>query len=86
MHGYAPQLRIAVHAGEVQLENGAVSGAAVHRAARLCAAARGGSIVASREALEASGRPAGLPHEFALKGIKEKVAAAEVAWEGHGHV
>ncbi|MGH7776114.1 MAG: hypothetical protein ACREPI_02930 [Candidatus Dormibacterales bacterium] len=39
------------------------------------------SIVVSREALEASGRPLGIVHDFALKGIKEKVAAAEVAWE-----
>ncbi len=86
LHGYAPQVRIGIHAGEVQLENGAVRGAAVHRAARLCAAARGDSIIASREALEASGRPPGTLHEFALKGIKEKVAAAEVAWEGQAHI
>jgi class 3 adenylate cyclase len=82
LHGYAPQVRIGIHAGEVQVENGTVRGAAVHRAARLCAAARGDSIVASREALEASGRPLAGLQEFALKGIKEKVAAAEVAWEG----
>ncbi|HET9781493.1 MAG TPA: LuxR C-terminal-related transcriptional regulator, partial [Candidatus Dormibacteraeota bacterium] len=85
LHGYAPQIRIGIHAGEVQLENGAVRGAAVHRAARLCAAARGDSIVASREALEAAGGPAGTLHEFVLKGIKEKVAAAEVAWDGEAH-
>ena len=80
-HGYAPQLRIGIHAGDVQLENGAVRGAAVHRAARLCAAARADTIVVSREALEASGRPVAGLQKFALKGIKEKVEAAEVAWE-----
>ncbi|HEV2476648.1 MAG TPA: AAA family ATPase [Candidatus Dormibacteraeota bacterium] len=83
LHGYAPQVRIGIHAGEVQMENGAVRGAAVHRAARLCAVARAEKIIVSREALEAGGRPARILHEYALKGIKEKVAAAEVAWEGN---
>lgn len=81
LHGYAPQVRIGIHVGEVQVENGAVRGSAVHRAARLCAAAGGDTIVVSREALEASGRALGGLREYALKGIKEKVAAAEVAWE-----
>ena len=82
LHGYAPQVRIGIHAGEVQMENGAVRGAAVHRASRLCGAARGDTIVVSRSALEDSGRPLNGLNEFALKGIKEKVEAAEVAWEG----
>jgi class 3 adenylate cyclase len=81
LHGYAPQVRIGIHAGEVQMENGAVRGAAVHRASRLCGAARGDTIVVSRSALEDSGRPLNGLNEFALKGIKEKVEAAEVAWE-----
>jgi class 3 adenylate cyclase len=81
LHGYAPQLRIGIHSGEVQMENGAVRGAAVHRASRLCGAARADVIVASREALQAGGRSLNGLHGFALKGIKEKVEAAEVAWE-----
>jgi class 3 adenylate cyclase/tetratricopeptide (TPR) repeat protein len=81
LHGYAPQVRIGIHAGEVQMEGGAVRGAAVHRAARLCSAARGDTIVVSREALEAGGRSLRGLQEFALKGMKEKVEAAEVAWE-----
>jgi class 3 adenylate cyclase len=82
LHGYAPQVRIGIHAGEVQLENGAVRGAAVHRAARLCAAARGDTIVVSRDALAASGRPPTGLQDYVLKGIKEPVSAAEVSWEG----
>jgi class 3 adenylate cyclase len=81
MHGYAPQVRIGIHTGEVQMENGTVRGAAVHRAARLCTTARADTIVVSREALQASGRPLAGLHQFALKGVKEKVEAAEVAWE-----
>lgn len=81
LHGYAPQVRIGIHAGDVQMENGTVRGAAVHRTARLCAAARGDTVVVSREALEASGRPLAGLHEYTLKGIDEKVAAAELALE-----
>lgn len=80
LHGYAPQVRIGVHVGEVQGSDSSMRGAAVHRAARLCAAARADSILASREALEAGGhRVAGL-QKFVLKGIKEPVEAAEVSW------
>ena len=81
LHGYAPQVRIGIHAGEVEMEGGAVRGSAVHRAARLCAAARGDTIVVSREALEASGRPLAGLRDYALKGFKDKVAAAELDWE-----
>ncbi len=81
LHGYAPEMKIAIHTGDVQIEKGAPRGSAVHRAARLCAAARGGTIVVSREALEASGRPVAGLRDYALKGIQDKVAAAELAWE-----
>jgi len=53
----------------------------MHRAARLCAAARGDTIVVSREALEASGRTLAGLRDYALKGFKDKVAAAELDWE-----
>ena len=81
LHGYAPQVRIGIHFGEVQGSDSAVRGAAVHRAARLCAAARADAILASREALEASGRSVIRLQKFTLKGIKEPVEAAEVTWE-----
>jgi class 3 adenylate cyclase len=81
LHGYAPQVRIGIHAGEVEMEGGAVRGSAVHLAARLCAAASGDAIVVSREALEASGRPLAGLRDYALKGFRDKVAAAELNWE-----
>ena len=81
LHGYAPQVRIGIHSGEVQMDGGAVRGSAVHRAARLCAAARGDSVVVSREALEESGRSLDGLQEYTLKGIDEKVAAAELDLE-----
>jgi class 3 adenylate cyclase len=82
LHGYAPQVKIGIHIGEVQGSDSELRGAAVHRAARLCAAARADTIVVSREALAASGRPLTGLQDYALKGIKEPVAAAEVGWEG----
>lgn len=81
LHGYAPQVKIGIHLGEVQASDSALRGAAVHRAARLCAAARADTIVVSREALAASGRPLTGLRDYELKGIKEPVAAAEVAWD-----
>ena len=82
LHGYAPQVRIGIHVGEVQLADSSVRGAAVHRAARLCAAADADRIMVSREALEAGGRPLNGLRKLELKGIKEPVEAAEVRWEG----
>jgi len=70
------------HFGEVQVDGSSLRGGAVHRAARLCGAARADTILASREALEASGRPPVGLQKVALKGIAEPVEAAEVRWEG----
>jgi class 3 adenylate cyclase len=84
VHGYAPQLRIGIHVGEVHDSDSTVRGAAVHRAARLCDAAIADGILVSREALQAGGRPLTGIRKFQLKGIKEPVEAAEVKWEGGG--
>ncbi len=84
LHGYAPQVRIGIHVGDVHDSDSSVRGAAVHRAARLCAASRADGILVSREALLAGGRPLTGVRKFAFKGIKEVVEAAEVRWEGGG--
>jgi len=80
LHGYAPQVRIGIHWGEVDGSGSTVRGSAVHRAARLCEAAGPDTIIASREALEAGGKPVAGLQRLALKGIKEPVEAAEVRW------
>ena len=83
LNGYAPQVRIGIHAGEVSTsESSSLRGVAVHRASRLCAAARPDTILVSREALEAGGRPVTGLRSYELKGIKEPVEAGEVRWEG----
>jgi len=81
LHGYAPQLRIGIHVGEVSDSGSALRGAAVHRAARLCEAAGPDEIIASREALESSGRALTGLKTMALKGIKDSVEAAQVSWQ-----
>ena len=81
MHGYAPEVRIGIHVGDVSSSETSIRGAAVHRASRLCAKARPGSILVSREALEASGLKASALQRFELKGIREPVEAAELRWE-----
>src|SRR5437660_2711450 len=80
-HGYAPEIRIGIHVGDVSSSESSIRGAAVHRASRLCAAARPGSILVSREALEAGGLKATALQKFELKGIREPVEAAELRWE-----
>jgi class 3 adenylate cyclase len=81
LHGYAPQVRIGIHVGEVNDSDKSVRGAAVHRASRLCATAQPDHILASREALEAAGRPVTGLQRLELKGIKDQVEAAEIRWE-----
>jgi class 3 adenylate cyclase len=76
--------RVAVAAGEAREDAEGVHGLVVVEAARLCAAAKPGQILASAlvEALAAGG-----PHRFAsigeltLKGLPAPVAAREIAWE-----
>jgi len=86
LHGYAPQVRIGIHVGEVAAEGEGLRGAAVHRAARLCAAAEPDTILFSREALEASHRSVAGVRAYNLKGIKEPVEAAAVDWQAAGAV
>lgn len=81
LHGYAPQVRIGIHVGEVGGTETSVRGASVHRAARLCARAEPDTILVSREALEAAHKPATGLRSYALKGTKERVEAAVVDWQ-----
>ena len=80
LHGYAPQVRIGIHEGDVNEADAAVRGAAVHRAARLSAAADPDTILVSREALDNAGRRALKLHRLELKGLKDPIEAAEVPW------
>src|SRR5919201_174493 len=46
-NGFELRVRIGVHSGEASVEGGRYVGVAVHRAARICAAAHGGQVLVS---------------------------------------
>ncbi|HEX2031926.1 MAG TPA: adenylate/guanylate cyclase domain-containing protein [Actinomycetota bacterium] len=80
--GFAPQVRIGVHAAEATQRGRAFGGKGVHEAARIGALAGGGEIVASEETVRAAGDglAASEAREETLKGISEPVRVVIVAW------
>jgi class 3 adenylate cyclase len=81
-HGFAPIVRIGLHAGEATAREADYFGSAVTRAARISAAAAGGEILASADLVARCQRtvPAGEERTLDLKGIAEPVAAVLVRW------
>ena len=78
-HGFAPQVRIGVHAAEAAESDGAYRGRGVHEAARIGALAGGAEILAS--AHSAGGAfPASEPHSVSLKGLSEPVEVVTIEW------
>jgi class 3 adenylate cyclase len=78
-HGFAPQVRVGVHASPAtQVENN-FRGRGVHAAARIAALAEGGEILASRET--AGDYPgASEPRTVMLKGISDPVEVVLIEW------
>lgn len=87
-------IRIGLSAGDVTLENDDVFGTPVIEAARLCAAADGGQILASSVVVALGGGRGGhavTPHgDLALKGLPQPVSTVEIGWEradaGNGRI
>jgi class 3 adenylate cyclase len=81
-HGFAPQVRVGVHAASGLRHGRDFSGAGVHAAARIAALAGEGEILASSETLD------GATHRYVvsnrrslkLKGISRDVVVATVDW------
>ena len=80
-HGFAPQVRIGLHAAEATLAGSNYTGMGVHTAARVAAVAEAGEIVASVTSVE------GLEdlelsdlRSVTLKGIAEPVEIVSVGW------
>lgn len=80
--GFAPQVRIGIHAGEALAVDRDYTGRTVHQAARIGAIGDGGEIVVSAETAEAAGSEFALrhPREVMLKGISKPVRVASVDW------
>ena len=82
MHGFAPQVRVGVHATSASKAGGSYRGKGVHEAARIGSAAEAGEILASRGTLDAvPGRfAASAPRAVQLKGISEPVEVVAIDW------
>ena len=78
-------IRIGISSGEVTQEDGDYFGDAVVEAARLCAAADGGQILAAEVVRALAGRHAPVElapfGELELKGLPRPVSVVEVRWE-----
>ena len=81
-HGFAPLIRIGVHAAEATRRGEDYSGEEVHKAARIAALAEGGEILTSLDTLsEGTGEfRVSAPREVALKGVAGRVHVARVEW------
>jgi adenylate cyclase len=79
--GFAPQVRIGLHASEAAQVGQNFLGKGVHEAARIAALAEGGQIEASRATVGASpGYRVSEPRVVTLKGITEPVEVVTVDW------
>ena len=81
-NGFAPPVRIGIHAGEATERGGDYSGLTVHVAARIGALATGGEILVSDEVLrEAGERATTAARTVEVKGVSAPVSVAAVAWD-----
>ncbi|HJY44564.1 MAG TPA: adenylate/guanylate cyclase domain-containing protein [Propionibacteriaceae bacterium] len=82
--GFAPPVRIGLHAAEATQRGDDFSGVGVHVAARIAALAGGGEILASADALAAAGEVATSNlRNVEIRGVSEPISIASVAWAQH---
>jgi len=80
-HGFAPQVRIGLHATEATRDGDGYAGRGVHEAARIGALAEGGEILASLETVEGvEGVAVSEPREVELKGFADRRAVVAINW------
>ena len=81
-HGFAPQVRIGLHAAEATLMVDDYAGMGVHQAARIGALAEAGEIVVTCETVEREPIPFAVSDERAvsLKGIARPVRVVSIEW------
>jgi class 3 adenylate cyclase len=80
--GFAPQVRIGIHAAEATRRGVDYAGRGVNEAARIGALATGGEILISASSVDGASVPFGLsePRTVTLKGISEPVDVVSVDW------
>ncbi len=81
-HGFAPRVRIGIHAAEATQRGGDFFGQGVHVAARVAASGAAGQILATAATLATTGDryTTSEQHSLPLKGIAEPVDIADVGW------
>ena len=80
-HGFAPQVRIGLHATAATRSRDDYSGLGVHAAARIAALAGPGEILTSAETVgEVAGVETSDPRTVQLKGIADPVDVVAIAW------
>ena len=83
LHGFAPRVRIGIHAAEATRRGDDYSGVEVHRAARVAALAGGDEILVTADTAAAAGLDAawlGDRRAVTLKGFAETVDVLAVEW------
>jgi class 3 adenylate cyclase len=80
LQGFAPKVRIGVHAAGATQVGRNFSGKGVHQAARIAALGQGGEIVSSRETAAGSRFPTSEPQSVMLRGTSEPVEIVTVSW------
>ncbi len=79
LHGFAPKVRIGVHAAGATQVGKNFTGKGVHEAARIAALADGGEIAASRSTAVGSRFPSSEPRTVTLRGTSEPVEIVTVS-------
>ena len=77
--GFAPQVRIGLHASDAQQVGTNYRGKGVHEASRIAGLATGGQIIASISTVGESYRSSGVRSEL-LKGLSEPMEVVTIDW------
>jgi class 3 adenylate cyclase len=82
-HGFAPSVRIGMHASEATRDGRDYAGRGVHIAARVGSAATGQEILATTEVIEQAGQTrfkVSEPRALTLKGVREPIEVRAIDW------
>jgi class 3 adenylate cyclase len=80
-HGFAPSIRIGVHADRAVPTRGKYAGRGVHLAARVASVAAPGEIVVTSSTAAAAGLSLFQRRHVALKGLPEPVEVGQLRWD-----
>jgi class 3 adenylate cyclase len=81
--GFAPRVRVGIHAAQADTDGSSWTGIGVHAAARIGALAEADEIVASRTTATGAGLgyPLTEPRTVTLKGIREPMEVVSIGWQ-----